>query len=349
LFIFDLLSRKITNKKKTKGVIEMSNRHNKYRYFLYKVANKLRGLVGEEFIEQIDALIDEIRRKKLDKWGPYEQLIIWLEHQKAEVLKKPKAKPRQYDPFEIPMSGVGRIALFGLSNVGKSTLMNAITNTEVEVGSYLNTTTIGQAGACVYKGVTFQIVDLPGFLDMTEDWTISKQIVRVARTSDAIMMVIDLSMSIGRQLDFLIAQLEDAKILVDDESEYKIGVIATKGDLPGSKEAYEELLTKVKWEVYPVAYNNEEALEKLKESLFNLLKIIRVFTKPPGEKPNLDEPFVIRKGATVADVAEKIHSSFINRFRYAKIWGSSCQYDGQQVGLEHELHDKDVIELILSK
>lgn len=326
----------------------MSNRHNKYRYFLYNVANKLRGLVGEDFIAEVDALIDEIQRKKLDSWGPYKQLILWLEHQKAEVLKKPKAKARQYDPFEIPMSGVGRIALFGLSNVGKSTLMNAITNTEVEVGSYLNTTTIGQAGACAVQGVIFQIVDLPGFLDFKEDWTISKQIVRVTRTSDAIMMVIDLTMDIDRQLDFLTQQLEDAKILVEGESEYKIAIIASKGDLPGSKETYQELL-KVKWDVYPIAYNNEESLEKLKESLFNLLKVIRVYTKPPGKKPNLDEPFVIRKGACISDVAEKIHTSFIKRFRYAKIWGKSSQFDGQQVGLDHVLNDEDVIELVLSK
>jgi small GTP-binding protein len=327
----------------------MSNRHNKYRYFLYRVANKLRGLYGEEFVAEVDAIIDEIQRKKLDSWGPYKKLILWLENQKAEVFKKPKAKARQYDPFEIPMSGVGRIALFGLSNVGKSTLMNAITNTDVDVGSYLNTTTIGQAGACTFHGVTFQIVDLPGFLDFKEDWTISKQIVRVARTSDAIMMVIDLSMSIDRQLSFLTQQLEDAKILVDGESDYKIAVIASKGDLPGSKETYQELLQKVKWDVYPIAYNNEEALEKLKESLYNLLKVIRVYTKPPGEKPNHDEPFVIRKGASVGDVAEKIHTSFIKRFRYAKIWGTSTQFDGQQVGLDHILQDEDVIELILSK
>lgn len=327
----------------------MSNRHTKYRFFLYKMANKLRHLEGEDFAAEVDAIIEEIRRKKLDKWGPYEQLIKWLEGKKAEVLAKPKAKARQYDPFEIPMSGVGRIALFGLSNVGKSTLMNAITNTEVDVGAYLHTTTIGQAGACTYQGVTFQIVDLPGFLDFKEDWTISKQINRVARTSDAIMMVVDLAMDIDRQLEFLTEQLEEAKILLDGKSEYKIAVIATKGDLSGSKDTYQELLEKTKWTVYPTAYNNEESLEQLKKSLFELLKIIRVYTKTPGKKPNLDEPFVIRKGATVADVAEKIHTSFLKRFRYAKIWGTSTVHDGHQVGLNHILHDKDIIELTLSR
>ncbi|MHA1532370.1 MAG: TGS domain-containing protein, partial [Candidatus Heimdallarchaeota archaeon] len=167
--------------------------------------------------------------------------------------------------------------------------------------------------------------------------------------SDAIMMVVDLSMDIDRQLEFLTEQLEEAKILVDGKSEYKIAIIATKGDLTGSKDTYQELLEKTKWIVYPTAYNNEESLEQLKKSLFELLKIIRVYTKTPGKKPNLDEPFVIRKGATVADVAEKIHTSFLKRFRYAKIWGTSTVHDGHQVGLGHILHDKDIIELTLSR
>lgn len=327
----------------------MSNRHNKYRYFLYKVANKLRLLYGEEYVAEIDEIIDEIQRKKLDTWGPYKNLIDKLVGLKNEVLAKPKAKPRQFDPFEIPKSGSGRIALFGLSNVGKSTLMNAITNTDVEVGNFLHTTTIGQAGACNYEGVTFQIVDLPGFLDFRDDWAIAKQINRVARTSDAVMMVIDLTMDIDRQLDFLTKQLEDAKILKNGETDYILAIIATKGDLPGSKEAYEELLVKTDLAVYPTAYNNEESLKSLKESFFKLLKVIRVYTKPPGNKPNLKEPFVITKGACIKDVAEKIHTSFIKRFRYAKIWGTSVEYEGQQVGLSHILHDKDVIEMILSK
>jgi ribosome-interacting GTPase 1 len=163
------------------------------------------------------------------------------------------------------------------------------------------------------------------------------------------MMVVDLTMSIDRQLSFLTEQLEEAKIIVDGESEYKIAIIATKGDLPGSKETYQELLEKTKWTVFPTAYNNTESLKELKKSLFEFLKVIRVFTKPPGEKPKMDEPFVIRKGATVSDVVGKIHTSFLKRFRYAKIWGTSTVHDGQQVGLEHILHDKDVIEVVLSR
>ncbi|MHA1443046.1 MAG: GTPase [Candidatus Heimdallarchaeota archaeon] len=326
----------------------MSN-SKKVRWFRYRIGLKLELLEGDEFAEEIDKIIEEIYTKKLDSIGQFKQLIAELDWRKQEALAKPKQKARQYDPFEIPKSGVGRIALFGLSNVGKSTLMNAITNTDVVTGAFLHTTTTGQAGSCTYEGVTFQIVDLPGFLDFKDDWGIRRQINRVARTSDAIMMVVDLTMSIDRQLSFLTEQLVKTKMLVDGESSHKIGIIATKGDLPGSKERYQELLQKAKWAVYPTAYNNEESLEKLKKSLFQQLDLVRIFTKPPGKKPNMEEPFVIASGATVADVSEKIHTSFLKRFRYAKIWGTSCEYEGQQVGLDHELQDKDIIELVLHR
>jgi hypothetical protein len=324
-------------------------KYTKIRWYRYNVANRLRSLHGENFAEEAKEIIQEIKDKNLDKEGTFKQLISELEGMIKEELYVPAKKAKQYDPFEIPFSGVGRIALFGLSNVGKSTLMNKITNTEVDTGNYLHTTRIGQAGACDFEDITFQIVDLPGFLDFKENWQLSKQIVRVARTSDAIMMVIDLSMDIKKQLSFLMKQLEDANLLIDGESSHTLGIIATKGDLPGSKEAYDELCRSVTWEVFPTAYNNPESLVNLKKALFQQLEIIRIYSKPPGEKPDYSEPFVVPEGATIRTIASKIHSNFLECFRYARVWGSSVQHTGQQVGLDHQLHDKDVVELIISK
>lgn len=84
-------------------------------------------------------------------------------------------------------------------------------------------------------------------------------------------------------------------------------------------------------------------IDELKEAIFRKLDLIRVYLKPPGGKPNLDEPMVLRRGARVEDVCRRLHKDFLNNFRYARIWGRSVKFEGQRVGLEHILEDGDIL------
>ncbi|MGD8636025.1 MAG: TGS domain-containing protein, partial [Gammaproteobacteria bacterium] len=54
--------------------------------------------------------------------------------------------------------------------------------------------------------------------------------------------------------------------------------------------------------------------------------------------------FTFFRGATVYDVARLVHKDIAESLRFARIWGCEV-YDGQQVGPEHVVQDKDVIEL----
>lgn len=340
------MQNKIVGKKER---IRMNSNYRKYIWYRINIDRKTHALEGDELIKVLEGFIEEIREKKLEKRaGIFSLLIRELEYRISEIKIKPKQKSRQHDPFHIPRSGDGRIALFGVSNAGKSTLMNAITNTDVKTGNYLHTTRTALAGTCEYENLKIQIIDLPGFLDFKEDWTISKQIVRVARTCDAILLVIDLSMNINRQYDFLMEQLEKTKLVVNGESLYKLGVIATKGDLPGSKEKFNRLRAKISLDIYPISIKREESLEKLKKCLFDSLEVIRVYTKPPRKKPE-KKPFICPRGTSVSELIEKIHTDFLSLFRYAKIWGSSVEHPGQQVGPEHTLVDSDIIEITLNR
>ncbi len=83
-------------------------------------------------------------------------------------------------------------------------------------------------------------------------------------------------------------------------------------------------------------------------SIFQTLKIIRIYTKPPTGKPS-SKPLILRKGATVLDVAKAIHREFVEKFSYARIWGPSAKYPGQKVGLDHVLEDKDIVEINIKK
>ncbi|MEB3825091.1 MAG: TGS domain-containing protein, partial [Desulfurococcales archaeon] len=84
--------------------------------------------------------------------------------------------------------------------------------------------------------------------------------------------------------------------------------------------------------------------EDLGRILFEKLDLIRVYTKEPnGEKAS--QPLVLRRGATVLDVAKSIHSRLVKNFKYARIWGPSANYPGERKGLDHMVEDGDIVEI----
>ena len=68
------------------------------------------------------------------------------------------------DPFHVPREGAGQAALVGYPNVGKSSLVGALTRAKVAVGDYPFTTALPQAGMMPYRGIQIQLVDTPPIL-----------------------------------------------------------------------------------------------------------------------------------------------------------------------------------------
>ena len=72
--------------------------------------------------------------------------------------------------------------------------------------------------------------------------------------------------------------------------------------------------------------------------------MVRVYTKIPGEPPDMGRPFTLRTGQTVLDLATLVHKDIARGFKYARLWGEES-YEGQQVGRDHLVADGDVIEI----
>jgi len=87
-----------------------------------------------------------------------------------------------------------------------------------------------------------------------------------------------------------------------------------------------------------------QGLGELARQCFKTLHIIRVFSKEPGKKPDLDRPFTFPQGTTVVEMAAAIHRDIAAHLKRARIWGANL-YEGQLVPREHVLADKDIIEL----
>jgi hypothetical protein len=120
--------------------------------------------------------------------------------------------------------------------------------------------------------------------------------------------------------------------------------VVTKFDLLDEFQQ-EDLVEKLKPDLAVSAEQNVN-IPELKELIFTRLNFIRVFLKEVGKKPDLDEPMVLRKGTTIGDVCNRIHKDFVRKFRFAKIWGKSAKFPGQQFRhLDKTLEDGDILEI----
>jgi len=87
-------------------------------------------------------------------------------------------------------------------------------------------------------------------------------------------------------------------------------------------------------------------MHELKELIFRRLRLMRIYLKEYNKKADMEEPLIIKEGATLRDLCSKLHKDFISKFKFAKVWGKSAKYPGQRiVKIDHRMDDGDVIEL----
>jgi len=125
-------------------------------------------------------------------------------------------------------------------------------------------------------------------------------------------------------------------------------VIANKSDIVGAEGKLIQLKEALKEKgvsILAVSCKSREGLDELGKHIFQMLGIMRVYAKEPLEKELSRKPIVVEEGATVLEVAKKLHSNLYRRFKYARIWGQSAKYPGQKVGSDHAMKDEDIIEI----
>jgi ribosome-interacting GTPase 1 len=124
-------------------------------------------------------------------------------------------------------------------------------------------------------------------------------------------------------------------------------VIANKIDVKGAEANLERLEKYVDKRIPVIAVSCEKrfGLDKLGETLFKTLGIMRVYTKEPSARSFSKKPFTLKKGATLHDLAKSIHSDFERNFAFAKVWSKRLAFSPQKVGLGFVLEDGDVVEI----
>jgi ribosome-interacting GTPase 1 len=318
----------------------------------HKIEAELReARTPEEKIDVYERLIRVIpHHKGTDKLiAMYRQKIA-----KAREEGERRASTARHAPtHKVEKSGAGQVVLVGPPNAGKSSLVKALTGVAVEVADYPFTTRSPAPYMMPFENVKVQLVDSPPVTgELMETW-----FPEMVKMADAVLLVADLAdPDTASVLDGVIVRLKERKVeLVRADtgipSPYfsfrkRTLLAANKLDVEGAARAFEDLaaLLEGPFERMAVSAASGRGLEALRRAVFDLLRVVRVYSKIPGKKAEKDSPFALRAGSTVMDMARAVHKDFSEKLQYARVW-NAAGFDGLRVNRDHVLADEDVVEL----
>lgn len=291
----------------------------------------------------------------LPKHKGTEKMHADLKSRLAKLRKQGERKgggPARRGPdVSIEREGEGQLLLLGPPNAGKSALVAALTNAPVEVTEFPFATHKPVPGAMLYENVRIQIVDMPS---ISPDF-VDTNLPQLVRMADAALFCVDLSSpDCLDHVDWISGMLVRERITLTSSKvsetpksgpkqlpHVKVGL---KADHSDAEAALELLHEAVGASFLPVSIHDEASLARLCRACFDLLGIVRVYSKAPGKEPNRASPFCLPVGAALVDFAERVHRDFRQRLSFARVWGEE-KFDGQRVAKDYVLCDGDVIEL----
>jgi len=302
--------------------------------FKQKAKERLKGKDGNEKIREIKRLITELPGYRT---GPYGEIRKWLRQELENVKVRKLSTSRDW--FAVKKEGDTQIAIVGAPNAGKSSLLKALTDVQAKVANYAFTTLKPVPAICNINGADVQFVEVPGLIEGAHEGKgMGRKLLSVAKGADFVIVVHNLGEPTA-ELTKTIRELQAVGL------EDVALIVGNKADLPQAHRNLEETRRKFpQFNVVPVSAEKRLGLEQLREAVWNLLRLIRVFPKNRNGTV-AERPVLLPRGSTVKEFAQKIHREILEDFRYAKVWGASAKFPGQEVGLIHQLQDEDAVQL----
>ena len=239
--------------------------------------------------------------------------------------------------YLIRREGAGQVVLIGPPNSGKSQLVSRLTHARPEVADYPFTTRLPTPGMMLFENVPIQLVDTPPMSpEFMEPWM--AQVIRPAHMS--VLVVDPGDPGVLEETEFILQTL-DAWHVAPPRM-----LVGNKLDRPGGTEDFSalEALYGRRFPCVGVSAAAGTGLDAFGREVFRLLDVVRFYSKAPGRKPDLDVPYVIRRGRTVQDAAAQVHRDFAEHLKYARLFRKSHDHDGLMVERTHVVEDEDVLE-----
>jgi uncharacterized protein len=304
-----------------------------HRTFAQVAKRRLTGKEGKERIRTVRELLAELPDYRN---GPYADLRKWLTSEIEETRVRSSAVHR--DSIAVRREGAAQIALVGPPNVGKSSILQALSEIQIKTGDYAFTTLRPTPALTRIGGVLLQLVEIPGLIEgATEDRGGGRALLGVLRFADAIVYCTRADGD-PEALRPVVREVELAEI---DKPAFLAATRADEADpaaIDRLRAAYPDL------EVLPVSVLDEASLAAFSDAVWRLTGLIRVRLRSNGATDS--EPLALEPGATVADVADSVHHELGESLIGARVWGPSARFTGQRVGRDHPVQDGDVVEIL---
>jgi len=304
-----------------------------HRTFAQVAKRRLTGKEGRERVREVRALLAELPDYKN---GPYADLRKWLTAEIEESRVRSSAVHR--DSIAVRREGAAQIALVGPPNVGKSSLLQALSEIQIKTGDYPFTTLRPVPALTRIGGVLVQLVEIPGLIGgASDDRGGGRALLGVLRSVDAIIFCCRADAD-PAELGVVRAELAASGI------EKPAFLAATRADEADPAAVARLVAAFPDLAVLAVSVLDEPSLDAFRTAAWRLTGLIRVRLRSNGAiEP---EPVALDPGSTVADVADWVHHDLGVSFSGARVWGASARFDGQRVGRDHPVEDGDVVEII---
>jgi ribosome-interacting GTPase 1 len=303
--------------------------------------------------EKIKAL--EVMMAIIPKHKGTERLRGQLKSRMAKLKEELQRRPtvgKAEQAYNVKREGAAQVILLGLPNSGKSSLLSQITHASSEVADYPYTTQKPIPGMMKFENLQIQLVDTPPI----QSDHIEPGFPNLIRNADGLLLLVDLTEDPILQMEILLEELNKMKIRVAGKeprpfldvgwASLRALLVGNKCEVKNAMEAYGRFENHFRdtFPILPISVQGGMNLDELGKEIYQILNILRVYTKTPGKEPDLTEPVILKKGSTVEDVALSVHKDFVAKLRYAKVWGSG-KFDGQMVKRDYLVNEGDVIEL----
>jgi small GTP-binding protein len=291
----------------------------------------------EEKIAALERMLSTVPKHK-----GTEKLQADIKRRLSQARKESQKKgaTRSVPFYLVKKEGAGQVVLIGPPNSGKSQLVHSLTHARPEVAAYPFTTRMPAPGMMNFENVQIQLVDLPPISrDFMEPW-----LPQVIRTATLGVLVVDLNDA---------AVLDEIEFIVETLNQHHLPVpkllVGNKVDQDSALENFGALedLYREQYRCMAVSAATGRNLDLFARTIFDLLEIVRVYTKAPGKQADLAAPFILRRGQTVNDAARLVHKDFADQLKFARLFHMSSDRDGLMVERSRIVVDEDILEFHL--